>query len=181
MSHFHIRRAGPDDAERLSHIGVATFIDSYTHDIPGEAMVAHCTRQHARSVYEAYLADPSAALWLAEHATTGAPIGYALNCPPDLPVATEPGDRELKRIYVLSRFHGSGAGAALMQAALDEARARGAPRLLLGTYENNHRAVAFYRKNGFDLIGTRKFQVGDILFDDIVMARRLQALRALRT
>lgn len=173
MTEILIRRAVPADAERLAHIGVATFIDSYTFDIDGAAMVAHCTRQHSRAVYEAWLADPAASVWLAEYAATGAPVGYAVNCPPDLPVEILPGDIELKRIYVLSRFHGSGAGLRLMLAAAEDAKARGAPRLLLGTYQDNHRAVAFYRKHGFTHAGTRQFQVGDTLYDDIVMARQL--------
>lgn len=173
MTDITLRPARADDAERLAHIGVATFIDSYTFDIDGAAMVAHCTRQHARTVYEAYLTDPAASVWLAEYAATGAPIGYAVNCPPDLPVPPEPGDIELKRIYVLSRFHGTGTGERLMRAALEDAADRGAPRLLLGTYQDNRRAVAFYTRHGFELIGTRKFEVGGTLYDDIVMAKRL--------
>ena len=170
---IRIRRAGAGDAERVAHIGVATFMESYTELIDGENMAAHCTRQHSQGLYEAYLANPDAAVWLAEYAETGAPVGYAVNCPPDLPIPLEPGDVELKRIYALSRFHGSGAGKALMEAAVADAKARGAPRLLLGTYEENFRAVAFYRKHGFDLAGTRQFQVGDRLYDDVVMAKRL--------
>lgn len=173
MSEITLRRAQADDAERLAHIGVATFIDSYTYDIDGAAMVAHCTRQHSRAIYEAYLADPAVSVWLAEYTKTGAPVGYAVNCTPDLPIALEPGDIELKRIYVLHRFHGTGTGPRLMEAAVEDARQRGAPRLLLGTYEDNHRAIAFYKKNGFAHAGTRQFQVGDTVYDDIVLARRL--------
>lgn len=173
MEKIVIRPAGPEDAERLAHIGVATFIDSYTYDIDGAAMVAHCTRQHSPEVYAGWLSGPAASAWLAEYITTGAPIGYAVNCPPDLPVPAEPGDIELKRIYLLSRFHGSGAGEALLDAAIEDARQRGAPRLLLGTYQDNHRAVAFYEKHGFALAGNRRFQVGDAFYDDIVMAKRL--------
>ena len=175
MPDFRIRRAGPDDAEALSHIGVATFLETYTEIIDGPDIVAHCTRQHSRAVYEQYLAGPASALWIAEYAATGAPVGYAVNCPPDLPIPLETGDIELKRIYAFSRFHGAGIGKALMLACLEDARQRGAPRLLLGTYEDNHRAIAFYTRHGFALAGTRKFQVGDRLFDDIVMAKRLQA------
>ncbi|ABI78651.1 acetyltransferase, GNAT family [Hyphomonas neptunium ATCC 15444] len=173
MSEITIRRAQAHDAERLAHIGVATFIDSYVFDIDGDAIIAHCTGQHSLKVYAKYLADPACSVWLAEYAATGAPIGYAVNCPPDLPLPLEPGDIELKRIYVLSRFHGSGTGPRLMEAAIDDARQRGAPRLLLGTYEDNHRAIAFYTKAGFALAGTRQFQVGEKVYDDIVLARRL--------
>jgi ribosomal protein S18 acetylase RimI-like enzyme len=173
MSEFRIRRAGSSDAEALSHIGAATFLESYTEIIDGQDMIAHCTRQHSRAVYDAYLEDPSASVWIAEFTATGAPVGYAVNCLPDLPVAPLADDVELKRIYAFSRFHGAGIGQALMLASLEDARARGAPRLLLGTYQDNHRAVAFYKRHGFTLAGTRQFQVGTKLFDDIVMARTL--------
>ncbi|MEM7662610.1 MAG: GNAT family N-acetyltransferase [Pseudomonadota bacterium] len=168
-----IRIATEADAEALSHIGVATFIDSYTADLDGAAMVAHCTRQHSRSVYETYLADPASTCWLAEYTPTGAPIGYAVNCPPDLPIDPQPGDLELKRIYAMSRFHGSGIGRTLMIAAIEQAKSVGAPRLLLGTYEENFRAIAFYTKHGFETIGKRAFDVGGKIYDDIVMAKTL--------
>ncbi|MDP1555256.1 MAG: GNAT family N-acetyltransferase [Hyphomonas sp.] len=173
MTDFRLRRAAPEDAEALSHIGAATFLETYTEIIDGADMIAHCTRQHSRAVYGSYLADSASSVWIAEYAATGAPVGYALNCPPDLPVALQDGDIELKRIYAFSRFHGAGIGAGLMHAAIEDARARGAPRLLLGTYQDNHRAVAFYTRHGFALIGTRQFQVGTKLFDDIVMAKTL--------
>ncbi len=173
MSEFRIRRAGASDAEALSHIGAATFLESYTEIIDGPDMITHCTRQHSRAVYDTYLADPSAAVWIAEFTATGAPVGYAVNCAPDLPITLQDGDVELKRIYAFSRFHGAGIGQALMLASIDDARLRGAPRLLLGTYQDNHRAVAFYKRHGFTLAGTRQFQVGTKLFDDIVMARTL--------
>ena len=170
MSEFVLRQATPTDADRLAHIGVATFIDSYTFDIDGEAMVLHCSNQHAPAIYAQYLADPDARIWLAEYTGTGAPIGYALTCKPDLPVALQTDDIELKRIYVLSRFHGSGAGLALLNCCIEYARAERSSRLLLGTYEENHRAMAFYARHGFQQIGTRKFQVGNKVFDDVVLA-----------
>ena len=173
MTKFKIRPATSDDAQRLAHIGVATFIDSYTADIEGEAMMAHCTHQHSQAVYAAYLSDPAAKAWLVESAETSAPIGYAVTCAPDLPITLMTGDIELKRIYVLSRFHGSGAGKALMETVLAHVRVQTAPRLLLGTYQDNHRAVAFYTRIGFETIGTRQFQVGEVLYDDIVMGLNL--------
>lgn len=173
MTEFRIRPAKAEDAGALGQIGAATFLESYTEIIDGPDMVAHCARQHSPAVYGEYLSDAACAVWIAEYAATGAPVGYAVNCPPDLPVATEPGDVELKRIYCFSRFHGAGIGQSLMQAAIDDARARGAPRLLLGTYQDNHRAIAFYKRHGFALVGTRQFQVGTKLFDDIVLGKAL--------
>ncbi len=53
------------------------------------------------------------------------------------------------------------------------AGAAGHDRLLLGVKADNHRAIAFYRKQGFKPIATRQFNVGGTLYDDLVLARPL--------
>lgn len=166
-----IREAGPDDAPALALIGAATFLETFAGILDGDAIVGHCALQHRDAAYRAYLADGARA-WIAEAQPGGAPIGFALVGRPDLAAALE-GDIELKRIYSLSRFHGSGLGAALMKQAL--AAAAGHDRLLLGVYARNHRAIAFYRKQGFADVGTRQFDVGGKLYDDLVLARPLAA------
>lgn len=170
---FKIRQASLKDAEMLSHIGVATFVESYTNDIEGAAMMAHCTNEHSRAAYENYLRQEETACWIAVHSQTGAPVGYALNCKPDLPIDLKPNDIELKRIYVLSKYHGSGTAQTLLTHATAYAKAKHSARLLLGTYEENHRAMAFYIKYGFKTIGTRQFNVGGKIYDDIILAKPL--------
>ena len=167
-----IRPAVPGDEHALGTVGAATFLDSYAEIIPGPDIVAHAHNAHSPAVYHGYLThtDPRYACWLAEYKATGAPIGYAVTTAVEAPTVGEPDDIELKRIYVLSRFHGTGTGRELMIACVQHARHMGAKRILLGTYDQNHRAVAFYRRAGFTQIGTRQFKVGTQLFDDIIMA-----------
>lgn len=170
----NIRRAAPDDAAALSLVGAATFLDAFAGILDGKDIVAHCARHHAASVYQKYLAAPSAALWIAETDEGAAPVGYALLNTPELPeVPTQADDLEVKRIYVLSRFHGGGVGPRLMTVAIDEARVRGAGRALLGVYAGNERALAFYKKHGFERIGQRVFTVGARRCDDFILARGL--------
>jgi ribosomal protein S18 acetylase RimI-like enzyme len=173
MADFCLRAAGFSDAARLSLIGQATFLESYIETIDANAIALHCQRNHAVEYYQSALKEPRAAAWLIEHVSTSAPVGYALNMVPDLPAATEPDDIELKRIYVFSRYHGSGLASQLMDASIDHARANGAAALWLGTYQDNHRAIAFYKRFGFEPAGTRRFQVGGAWFDDIVMRKAL--------
>ena len=172
-SDINIRRANAGEDLTLAAIGAATFLEAFTFDIKGPALVAHCHNQHSPEIYRGYLeaSDPRYACWIAEYAPTGAPIGYAVSCPPDLPQETGENDIELKRIYVFSRFHGTGAGKVLNQRVIDHAHTLGCPRIFLGTYEENHRAVAFYKREGYVQVGIRQFQVGDELYDDIVMAK----------
>jgi ribosomal protein S18 acetylase RimI-like enzyme len=166
-----IREAGADDASALALIGAATFLETFAGILDGDAIVGHCVAQHNDAAYKTYLAAGARA-WIAEAQPGGAPIGFALVGKPDLAAALD-GDIELKRIYSLSRFHGTGLGAALMNQALEAAN--GHRRLLLGVYAGNQRALSFYRKQGFADLGTRQFNVGGKLYDDLVLARPLAA------
>jgi ribosomal protein S18 acetylase RimI-like enzyme len=165
-----IRPAEADDADALALVGAATFLDSYAGAIDGKGVIAHCAEHHSADAYRRLL-EGGARAWLVELAPGASPIGYALACEPELDQA-QPGDWELKRIYVLSRFHGTGISAALLDTVV---AAQGHERLLLGVKNDNHRALRFYRKHGFAEVGTRSFQVGAGRYDDLVLARPLNA------
>lgn len=162
-----IREAAVDDLGRLSLVASATFLESFAGKISGDALVAHCEKAHGPEYFRVMLASGARA-WLAE--IDNAPVGYAMLTEPELDAART-GDIELKKIYLLSRFHGSGIARQLFDAAL--AGARGRKRLLLGVKEDNHRALAFYAKQGFEQIATRRYDVGGTLYDDVVLAREL--------
>ena len=148
-------------------VGAATFLETYALVLHGPDIVTHCAKAHATTLYEAWIADPACAVWVAE-AGREVVVGYAVMTPPDLP-GTLPRDLELRRIYVLAPFKGEGTGRALAEAAATEARARGARRLTLGMYGGNHAALAFYGRMGFATIGTRTFTVGEQVCDDLVL------------
>lgn len=172
MSTIKVRRARAGDAARLALVAAATFLETFAEIIAGDDILAHCELRNSQQVYADALDDRDSALWLAETGR-GAPVGFAMLTPPDLPVVTSSADVELKRIYLLSAYHGGGAGRALLNAASEEAIARGKSRLLLGVAEDNIKALGFYRAMGFEAIGARRFQVGDALYDDVVLARPL--------
>ena len=172
MSAASIRRATRADVPALSLVGSATFLETFAGVINGADIVAHCVTEHSAAAYENLLTGVEAAAWLAESLDGGAPVGYAVLNRPKLPGAGLD-DLEIKRIYVLARFHGSGVGAGLMSEALDESKRRGARRAVLGVYAQNHRALAFYAKHGFTRIGERHFKVGANTYFDYVLAREL--------
>ncbi len=172
---WKVREATVADTGSLALIGSATFLETFAGILDGEAIVSHCDREHSASAYQQYLSEGACA-WLAETHRGGAPVGFALLTGTDLP-GSEPGgaDLELKRIYTLSRFHGSAMGSRLMHCAIARAREKGARRLLLGVYAGNERALAFYGKNGFKRIADRCFRVGDREYPDIVFALALNS------
>jgi ribosomal protein S18 acetylase RimI-like enzyme len=170
---WRVREAAAPDSDRLALIGAATFLETFAGLLDGLAIVEHCRKEHCSAAYRRQLRAGGKA-WLAETSAGEAPIGFALLGAASLPGTSPDGsDLELKRIYTLSRFHGLGLGAALMDAAIAEARRRDARRLLLGVYAGNERAIAFYRKQGFAPIANRLFRVGGRDYDDVVFAKPL--------
>ncbi len=168
---FELRVCRPEDAERLALVGAATFLEAFAGFLKGEDILAHCRKHHSAEKYAAMLADAETKIVTAE--VKGSAVGYAVVCPPDLPVPTTADDLELKRIYLLHRFQGSGMGAALMEWSVDAAKAMGRRRLLLGVNDKNDKAVAFYLRHGFEHVGTRSFQVGNTVCSDFLLAKKL--------
>lgn len=170
-----IRRARLGDEDALALVGQSTFLETFAGILDGAAIVEHCRKAHAAAQYRQWLDDPDAAIWLAETAAGGAPVGYLVVARPQLPGADAERDLELKRIYLLGRYHGAGAGKSLMAHAVAFAKAAGAQRLLLGVYSGNEAAIAFYRRQGFVHFTERQFNVGGRLYDDYVLSLALSA------
>ena len=189
-----LRRATPADAPALALTGAATFLEAFTWMLPGADINAHALKNHTADAYTHYLADPNTRITVAVTGPAvgfpnepGSIVGYVLLCTPELPtIDVLPTDIHHKRIYLFSRFRSSpvldAAGApipnlrpaqALMDAAVADARALGAARLLLGTHATNLRAIAFYHRNGFTQVGTRVFQVGSQQCCDLIFAKPL--------
>jgi len=170
---IEITACGPGDEDALALVSRATFLQTYADTVPAADILAHCDRENSPERYAAWLRSPDYRFWAARASGTGAAVGFAMMCPPDLPVPTGPEDVELKRLYLLHRFHGGGAGWRLIQAVIDAARAAGKSRLLVGVYASNPDAIAFYARQGFTPAGVRQFRVGDNDYDDLVFALEL--------
>lgn len=173
-SQVRIRAATAGDEEALALVGAATFLESFAGVLDGDDILAHCARQHSPDTYAAWLADDRHRIWIATAEQGGAPVGYAVLSPADLPLDDRsPDDWELKRIYVFSRFQGLGLGRKLVQLAAEEAKQRGGKRLLLGVYGRNEQAISFYQYVGFKIVGARRFLVGQTWHDDLVLGMDL--------
>lgn len=169
-----IRPCSPGDEDALALVGRATFLETFAGVLAGRAIIAHCATAHAVEVYRDWLADPDYKLWLVETDHGSAPVGFMVVATAQLPLPDlSKRDLEIKRIYLLSKFHGGGTGRKLVTEAMNHSRTGNASRLLLGVYARNDSAIGFYERVGFEKIGTRKFTVGGQDYDDYVMGMRL--------
>ncbi|MGN6817714.1 MAG: GNAT family N-acetyltransferase [Sphingomonas sp.] len=171
---WRLKRATAADAAALSLVASACFLETFAGILQGADIVAHCAKANDAVRFRSWSDDGESRVVVAEIATGAAPIGYSVLTTPDLPaVEIDPADIELRRIYTLSRAHGTGLGPALMAQAIVDARAMGRRRMLLGVYAGNDRARAFYQKQGFVKTGERQYQVGATLCDDVIYALTL--------
>ena len=173
-----IRPAVPEDAGALALLGQATFLEAYAGTLPVGDITQHCERAHTAGHYRQWLLDPATRTWLAEAEHGGAPVGYLVLGVPELPLPDlSPHDREIKRVYVLHRFQGTGLGRRLMATALEHAGAQRASRLLLGVYSRNPAAIAFYARIGYTTVGHRIFHVGAHDYEDLILGLTLEPPR----
>lgn len=83
----------------------------------------------------------------------GRVVGWCDICRIERPVYAHGG---VLGMGIVEEHRGKGLGAALIKAALDEARANGFTRVELTVYEGNDRAHALYRKFGFVEEGVKR-------------------------
>jgi diamine N-acetyltransferase len=169
-----IRRAGADDVDALSRIGIDTFVDTFGHLYPDEDLQAFLADSHSAPAYARYLGDPAYALWLLED--DGIAIGYALAGPCGLPHAdVAPGDGELKRLYVRNGVQNGGWGGRLFAAALAWLEREGPRTLWISVWSENLGAQRFYARHGFTKAGEYEFPVGRVRDREFMLRRRAGA------
>lgn len=160
------------DAALLSELGAKTFYDTFAPDNTPENMGAHLKRSFSPEIQFHELSQPDIIFLIAE--TENRAIGYAqlmLNNSEESIQGSTP--LEIRRIYAAQEYLGKGVGSELMRAAISEARRRGCDCLWLGVWEKNQRAIAFYKKWGFQAVGHHIFSVGDDPQNDFVMELKL--------
>jgi diamine N-acetyltransferase len=165
MTQVSIRQARPLDATVLAEIAAETFPLTCPPGTTKENIRSFIEQKLSVDSFQRYLVDPVYRVWVAEVGEEC--VGYAMAIhgepvDPDISSAlTVRPTMELSKIYVRQGHHGSGVSHHLMEAALIEAKDQGCRAVWLGVNQLNERANRFYEKQGFRLVGTRFFQVGD--------------------
>jgi ribosomal protein S18 acetylase RimI-like enzyme len=152
-------------AAELAIVAAQTFPLACPPSTPVENIASFIEANLSEARFADYLADPRRAVLMARH--DGRIVGYAML------IRGADGDIELSKFYLLADFHGTGMAADLMDAALTTAVGWEARSVWLGVNQGNQRAQRFYLKSGFEISGTRTFQVGDRNENDYVMVRGL--------
>jgi ribosomal protein S18 acetylase RimI-like enzyme len=171
------RRADLSDAGLLHDLAARTFALACPPGTLQADIDAFIARHLSRESFQRYLADPRRILLIAED--DGAALGYSMLvdgpiADPDVAALVDAGSSiELSKFYLAPDRHGSGAAATLMADTLAAAADTGAKFCWLGVNQRNERASKFYAKQGFEVVGVKRFLVGDVWHDDHVRLRPL--------
>ncbi|HET7709476.1 MAG TPA: GNAT family N-acetyltransferase [Sphingomicrobium sp.] len=163
---IRFRDATADDSAILAELGRATFTETFGHLYSPDNLAAFLVN-HSPEKWRKELTDPAFAVRIGE--AGGQAVAYVKLGPPSLPFEPRGAPIELRQIYVLKPWQGSGAAAEMMDWVVAEARRRGADELYLSVFTDNHRARRFYARYGFEEVGPYAFMVGDHADEDIVM------------
>ncbi|PPF54764.1 N-acetyltransferase [Clavibacter michiganensis] len=180
------RVATPADAEEVAALAARTFALACPPTTTVEAIAEHIRTVLSPARFRAYLEDSAHRVLLAE--VDGRPVGYTMlvACPPADPdvagaLRLRP-EVELSKVYVEAGMHGIGVARPLMAETLRIARELPGERgrdaeagIWLGVNEHNARAIRFYERSGFRIVGTRSFRLSDAVETDHVMEQPLAA------
>ena len=143
-----VRPARPDDAPALGRLGALLVRTHHDFD-PRRFMEA---TPHTERGYAAYLGSqlgtPDVIVLVAEQGSEVVGYAYAGVEGPDLMALRGPAG-VLHDIVVDPACRGRGIGGMLLEAAVSELEARGAPRVVLSTAERNEAAQRLFARAGF--------------------------------
>jgi GNAT superfamily N-acetyltransferase len=167
-----LHHAGPADLGAYGEISRSTFADTYRDSHSAEALARHIAGRMTEEALAKELADPDRQVWAMTSADAW--LAYAvIRFGSASPVAAGARPCELERFYVTRSWQGLGIASPLMQAACTAARVGGADVAWLGVWEQNSRAVRFYTKCGFAVVGRATYVFDGQAENDLVMSMAL--------
>lgn len=143
----------------LQEIASQTFESTFSEGNSAEQMQRYLKERFSLRKLQEELSNPLSQFYFIVDA--GRRLGYVkLNMGSAQTESISDEAVELERIYILKEHYGNGYGQLLIDKAIEIAKQSGASFIWLGVWEHNHRAVSFYKKNGFEVFGDHVFQFG---------------------
>jgi len=167
-----IRRGTPRDALALAEFGARAFYDTFAEDNTPENMTAYLAATFSAEKQARELSNPDIIFFIAE--LDGAIAGSVKLVEGSAPSCVSGAHPiEIARLYIGKQLIRTGIGSRLMERCMQEALQKQCDVLWLGVWEQNYRALNFYRAWGFHEVGSHIFQVGDDPQTDLLMERSL--------
>lgn len=173
MEQIEIKQVTLNHIEELQKIGSQTFHETFSAGNTEENMTNYLNEGFSIEKLTAELNDKNAEFYFAT--LDNNVIGYLkLNFGQSQTELQDDKALEIERIYVLKEFHGIKVGQVLYEKAINIAKQKNVDYVWLGVWEENPRAISFYKKNGFVEFDKHIFKLGDDQQTDIMMKLKLK-------
>ncbi|MBB2950195.1 GNAT family N-acetyltransferase [Sphingobacterium sp. JUb56] len=172
MEKINIKKVTLSDIKDLQKIGKQTFFETFSESNTEENMKKYLEEGFSVDKLTEELTNPYSEFYFA--LDNQEVIGYLkLNVGESQTEEQHHESLEIERIYVLQDYHGKKIGQILYEKALQIALERKSEYVWLGVWEENPRAISFYKKNGFVEFDKHIFVLGDDEQTDIMMKKML--------
>ena len=167
-----IRKINIDDLETLRYLSIQTFKETFEEVNTEEDMQKYLDENLSIEKLKSELENPNSEFYFAEN--NDEILGYLkLNFKDAQTEKVEENYFEIERIYVLKAFLGQKIGQILFDKAIEIGREKNLEYVWLGVWEENHRAIRFYGKNGFEIFGKHDFVLGEDVQTDLLMKMKI--------
>ncbi len=165
-----IKVASIDDLLIIQKIGRETFLETFASENEPDNMNEYLEERFSETQVHDELKNLESIFYIAWDQED--PIGYLkLNIGAAQTEFKMDDHIEIERIYVYASHHGKQVGQLLFFKALEIAKNLRVPTIWLGVWEENARAINFYKKNGFEEFDKHIFKLGKDEQTDILMKR----------
>jgi ribosomal protein S18 acetylase RimI-like enzyme len=172
MLEITVRRATPEDANLLASLATTSFYEAYFEQDDSHDLSNYLVENFSPDAISAELGIHELSYLIIFRG--GKAVGYAKLRDGEVHESVSSDKAiELQRCYLIERVWGTGVGEILLDRCFAEARSMAKEVLWLGVWEENQRGLSFYRKHGFERVGTLTFPYGDSVGINAVMQIRL--------
>jgi ribosomal protein S18 acetylase RimI-like enzyme len=158
MKMTSIVKAKEKDFQLLAGIGKISYIESHGSSAKPADINAYLDENYSYEVFENELRDPKNIYNIIYH--NNQPAGYSkiiLNTPQsNIPIKNI---TKLERLYLLKEFYGFKLGFELFNWNLELTKNSNQAGMWLYVWKENLRAISFYKKTGFKVIGSYDFKL----------------------
>lgn len=173
MKLITIKKASTAELEIIQKLGRETFYETFAPHNSEEHIQEYLAESFAFEKLNEELNNPDSQFFVAYEKEE--PIGYLkVNSGKAQTELQDKSSLEIERIYVKSSHHGKKVGQFLYDKALEIALNENKKYLWLGVWEENLRAVNFYKKNGFIEFDKHIFKLGNDEQIDLMMKKVLE-------
>jgi len=155
-----ITKSTTADSILLSQLGKQTFIESHGHSASKADIDSYVAKNYTPEFFQAELEDEKNIYHIIYNNNT--PAGFSkIILDHSHPLIAKPNVTKLERIYILKRYYNLKLGAKLFRFNLQLSKDNQQSGMWLFVWKENSRAIRFYNKKGFRIIGSHDFKISE--------------------